>query len=51
MRLLVLLATTALGLLPVLLWKLYAVTRLTSLTLEQRVASFSWLMKGAVAVS
>jgi uncharacterized membrane protein len=34
-----------------LLWKLHAVTRLTSLTLEQRVASFSWLMKGSVAVS
>ena len=51
MRLPVLLATTALGLLPVLLWKLHAVTRLTSLTLQQRVASFRWLMEGSVAVS
>lgn len=51
MRLPVLLATTALALLPVLLWKLQAATRLTGLTLEQSVASFRWLMKGSVAVS
>jgi hypothetical protein len=51
MRLPVLLATTVLALLPVLLWKLQFATRLTSVTLEQRVASFRWLLKGSAAVS
>jgi hypothetical protein len=51
-RLPVLLATTALVLLPVLLWKLQAAApRLASQTIGQKVASFDQLMKGAVAVS
>jgi hypothetical protein len=51
MRLPVLLGTTVLALLPVILWKMQFATRLASLTLEQRVASFGWLMKGSAAVS
>jgi len=51
-RLPVLLATTALVLLPVLLWKLHAAApRLASQTIGQKVASFGRLMKGAVGVS
>jgi hypothetical protein len=51
-RLPVLLATTALMLLPVLLWKLQAAApRLASQTIGQKVAAFGRLIKTAVAVS
>src|SRR5262245_32680684 len=50
MRLPVLLGTTVLALLPVILWKMQFVTRLESLALEQRVASFAWLLKGSARV-
>jgi hypothetical protein len=50
-RLPVLLATTALVLLPVLLWKLQAAApRLGSQTIGQKAASFGRLIEGAVAV-
>ena len=51
-RLPALLATTALVLLPVLLWKLEAAApRLASLTFGEKVTSFGRLMWGSVAVS
>ena len=50
-RLPMLLATTAVVLLPVLLWKVQAASRFEGLTIEQKAASFQWLMTGAVAVS
>jgi hypothetical protein len=43
--------TTAAVLLPVVLWKLQFATRIGSLTLEQKLASFRWLITGAIKVS
>jgi hypothetical protein len=50
-QLIALAATTAAVLLPVVLWKLQFATRIGSLTLEQKLASFRWLITGAIKVS